>query len=515
MDSRILVCYNNSNMQRKGENSMTTVSNQKIENNLVDITPDVRLLRVLRNSGFNMQTAMGEILDNAIDAGASQIDISIYLNNLQRKNIMITDNGKGMNIGTLQYALTLAKELKVGIDQLGKYGMGMKTASLSFSTSFIIFTKTVSGEVLFGEFNINKMEQAGEFKTEVREATEEEKLFFFDKVGKRTRSGTIIIIQNCDRLDANFSTFVRQLSTYIGLTYRHAIQRGINFTLSDTPKKANPIAPIDPLMRDHTSTQLIAEKEAFPVEYLDEAGKKKTTFIEISVALLPRPDKAGKGKTVGGKNIVLPMNQSYQGIYVYREGRMVGQALTWTEVTGERHNSKNRYRIELYVKSQLDDEIRMNHQKGNVSPTNVLKNQLAQVIEPLMREARIQEQKEEEVLQKRKHPTPMGNTVLPKTELNGEEKKSEEEESTIKTDLVVSNDSEGMVNPNGEEDRLNSDKSILPTQSNTNESEDRNNSEDEIYLLWINKAIELGEFLKNEDIPNEIKDVIKEHILNA
>ena len=128
---------------------------------------------------------MGELLDNSIDAGANEIDVYVYINNLQKKNIMIVDNGKGMNETTLQYSLTLAKELKVGIDQLGKFGIGMKTAALSLSTQFEILTQTFSGEVLYGEFNINKMEQIGDYKANVRRATKEEESFF------RIRSATV------------------------------------------------------------------------------------------------------------------------------------------------------------------------------------------------------------------------------------------------------------------------------------------------------------------------------------
>ncbi|NGY88226.1 hypothetical protein F6Y05_35020 [Bacillus megaterium] len=103
-----------------------------INRGLVDVTPDVRLLSVLRATGVNLNTAMGEIVDNSIDAGANEIDLYVYNNDRKKSNIMIVDNGKGMNDATLRGSLTLAKELKLGINQLGKYGMGMKTAYLKF-----------------------------------------------------------------------------------------------------------------------------------------------------------------------------------------------------------------------------------------------------------------------------------------------------------------------------------------------------------------------------------------------
>ncbi|MGF7535143.1 ATP-binding protein [Bacillus mexicanus] len=362
--------------------------NSEYRNNLVDITPDVRLLRVLRNSGFNMQTAMGELLDNSVDAGARDIEVYTYINNLQKKNILVIDNGKGMSESTLHHSLTLAKELKVGIDQLGKYGMGMKTAALCITPQFEILTKTISGDILFGEFNINKMESLGEFKTNVRKANDEEVIFFKSKLGKRTRSGTILILKNCDNYDISFTTFVKQMEQFIGLTYKNFISKGISFSVNDMPVKGKIIEGIDPLMLDLEETYVVAQREAVPVEYQDAAGHKKTTFIEVSASVVPKPDPNGKGKIFNGKNLKLPINQTNQGVYFYREGRMVGKALTWNDVYGERHNAKNRFRIEINCKSDLDNEIRMNFQKGNVAPTKFLKSQISEIIQPMMVEMR-------------------------------------------------------------------------------------------------------------------------------
>jgi hypothetical protein len=290
--------------------------------------------------------------------------------------VTIADNGKGMHQEHFRYALTLAKELKVGIDQLGKYGMGMKTAALSMTTQIDIFTKTINGPILFGEFNINKMENLGAFKTEVREATKEEVDFFKQKTSD-SRSGTVIVLKNCDRIEILAETFIHQLREYIGMTYRSYMSRGITFTVSNTFKKGEVVKKIDPLMREYSETTIICNRETFPIEY-HENNKTKTSFIEVTAVVLPKALK--QGKFVNGNEIPLTINQANQGIYVLREGREVGKALTWANVWGERHPSKNRFRVEIIVKSDLDDEIRMNFQKGNVSPTAFLKNQLASIL---------------------------------------------------------------------------------------------------------------------------------------
>jgi len=395
------------------------MQNQGMNRGMVDVTPDVRLLRVLRSSGVNLQTAMGEILDNSIDAGASEIDVYVFKNDREKSNIMVVDNGKGMNDVTLRGAFTLAKELKFGIDQIGKYGMGMKTAALSLSTQFEVITQKASGEVLFGEYNINKMEQQGEFKTTVRLADEVETTLFKSKLRRKQRSGTIVIIKNCDRLDTTHPTFVKQMQQFIGLAYKNFIKRGINFTVSDFPVKGDKVEAIDVLMRENDKTHIISERDTYPIEFETKIGQRKNTFIEVSSTVLPKPDKGSKGKKIDGKDVQLPLNQTHQGIYVYREGRMVGQGLSWVNVFGEKHNEKNRFRIEINCNSELDDAVNMNFLKGNVNPINTLKNQLAEIIEPYMEEMRevLRQEEEKEMTVQTSRDTSVDKKVTRKIEM--------------------------------------------------------------------------------------------------
>jgi hypothetical protein len=390
------------------------MTNTIIGNHLVDITPDVRLLRVLRNSGFNNMTAMGELLDNSVDAGANRIDVHVQEQANGKVMITIVDNGKGMSESALQYALTLAKELKIGIDQLGKFGMGMKTAALSMTTQMEIFTKASHSDIYYGEFNMNKIELQGSFKTTVRQAKEEEIVYFNQRLGN-SRSGTVIILKNCDRVGVKAETLANQLEEYIGKTYRVYIGRGVAFSISNTHNKGRNIEAIDPLMRQHKDTIIVRDRETYPINYSLANGNIKTTFIEVSAVVLPKAEK--QGKYIDGKIVPLTINMANQGLYFLREGREVASAVSWSPVFGERHPSLNRFRLEVVVKSELDDEIKMDFQKGNVFPTSKLKEQLGDIIKnDILKEMKeivdIQEREEKEKNKKRAGtgilPTPTG-----------------------------------------------------------------------------------------------------------
>ena len=266
------------------------------------------------------------------------------------------------------------------------------------------------------------------------------------------------------------------MQTYIGLTYKNFIKKGITFTVSEGSKKGEVVAPIDPLMREDEDTYIVAERETFPVEYHLPNGQKKTTFIEVSAAILPKPDKTSRGRIVNGKRVSLPLNQSNQGIYFYREGRLVGQALSWKNVFGEKHNSKNRFRIEINCKSDLDEEIRMNFQKGNVSPTTYLKNQLEKIVEPLMTEMREKLKLEEEET----NPTQVDHQVVVRKNASIIEMVINKPSSSTKTETY-------------------SNEEIKEVQQT------KNNKSDSIEEL-LEAAQKIRQLLEDENMPEEIKN---------
>lgn len=343
-------------------------------NNQIDITPDVDLLENLRHSGISNMAALGEFLDNSVDADARRIQIQIYNSDEKYRNIMIVDNGRGINEPNIQGALTLAKSMKVGLDQLGKFGMGMKTAALSFTTNFEILTKTTTGSIIFASFNITKMKQAGKYYADLRDASNEECSFFNDKLNNPS-SGTIVILKYCDKINARTNAdFKDETINYIGRVYRRLIERGTIFEVKD--EESNTIVPIiDPLMRNDHRTIPIADREIHQIKYTS-LGKVLTANIEISATLLPPTNTENKYE--------LKINQTNQGIYILRQNREIAQALAYTDVWGTKHNSKNRIRVEMYVKPELDEVLRIDFNKGKGVPSADFKKQLAEIIRPIL-----------------------------------------------------------------------------------------------------------------------------------
>lgn len=115
----------------------------------VDITPDRSLIRKLGASGYRIFQAIGELTDNSIDARIldKKLDLHIKLAYAD-KTISVIDNAKGMDKDTLKNALTLAKSDKTK-DDLGRFGLGLKTACSSLGQKFTIITRPIGSKKEF------------------------------------------------------------------------------------------------------------------------------------------------------------------------------------------------------------------------------------------------------------------------------------------------------------------------------------------------------------------------------
>lgn len=99
------------------------------------------LLSSLRSVGYSIEAAVSDIIDNSISAQASIIDIFFDWDN---KNIVITDNGLGMDRDDLISAMTIGSsdpEMERNSFDLGRFGMGMKTAAFSIGKVLTVISK--------------------------------------------------------------------------------------------------------------------------------------------------------------------------------------------------------------------------------------------------------------------------------------------------------------------------------------------------------------------------------------
>ncbi|MEO1945264.1 MAG: ATP-binding protein [Candidatus Thioglobus sp.] len=188
-------------------------------------------LMALKQAGYrSTATAVGELIDNSIEAEASVIDI-IAINKKVKTNgrasntvyrIAVLDNGVGMDVDILENCLSLGWGTRLDTrDGLGRFGFGLKGASLSQSGKVSVYSWKTPGEVYMARLDTNQIkENQSQELDEVVEAKIPSEIF--ENFGKNILdSGTLIVWEELDLSLKRSDTLVRQLNKELCRIYRH------------------------------------------------------------------------------------------------------------------------------------------------------------------------------------------------------------------------------------------------------------------------------------------------------
>lgn len=319
-----------------------------------------KLLSSLRNTGYDSYSAIEDIVDNSIDAGARTIRVNIGSKD-KETYVLIADDGCGMDENILDEALKLGSATqKDELSDLGKFGMGLCTASISMAKKLEVITCQQGAKTLYSCQDLDQIVEKNEFLKELGQANSEQVQKFKDVIeGDR---GTVVILTKVDRIsNTNLSIFSSTLAKEMGRIYRKFIQAGIKFIVNDKE-----IESIDPLMLDHAETQTWSDEE-YDLPSGSNATKEK---IKVKIAILPSVNEQNEKE--------MNMSIRSQGFYVLRNNREIANGVT-LEVF-KKHNDFNRLRIEMSFTSNLDNEMGVRFSKDGVSPNQAITDFLKQEI---------------------------------------------------------------------------------------------------------------------------------------
>src|SRR5436190_6780939 len=103
-----------------------------------------RLDKALRSIGYSFEAAVADIIDNSIDANARHILVRFILHKQKPLDLVIWDDGDGMSPETLREAMRFGADVTQELDRLGKFGLGLKLASLSQAKELRVFSHAAS-----------------------------------------------------------------------------------------------------------------------------------------------------------------------------------------------------------------------------------------------------------------------------------------------------------------------------------------------------------------------------------
>jgi len=324
-----------------------------------------RLVESLRHLGYGNYEAIADIVDNAIDADARYISIRVQQRNNQ-PYISIADRGTGMARDIVDQAMRLgsltARDLN---SDLGKFGMGLVTASLSIAKKCHVVTRTDEG-CWSSAWDVDEIVAKNAFLKHLDTATPEEIRELDAEIGEAA-SGTIVILTKCDNLNnRNTSAFASTLRNHIGRIHRYFIDAGRQISINDEIVPA-----IDPLQLNDPGTETVVD-EVFQIKVADD-GQEKYESVRARIVLVPE----------NASELDVGRSMRAQGFYVMRNQREIMNAVTLNFFT--KHNDFNRMRGELFFPGTLDRLVGVEFTKRQVDLEQSLHDQLANTLVPTCR----------------------------------------------------------------------------------------------------------------------------------
>lgn len=329
-----------------------------------------KFIQATRDSGYKgTGSAVAELVDNSLQAGATSINISISTSDNDNRypiTLTVIDNGCGMDPPTLRTALRFGGSTRFDSREgLGRYGMGLPNSSFSQAQRVTVHTwRSQRGPTLVSYLDLDEI-AAGEL-TAIPVPVRVSKPSFVNG----HESGTAVTWSRCDRLDSRrISTLARKLLMSLGRRFRHFLWKGITISVN-----GDRVLPIDPLfIHPQALFNGATEHTAFEREIAVNSGDSsvtgvvRVTFSELPVAdwsRLSNQDKRQRGIAKGA------------GVSIVRGHREVDYG--WFFLGGKRReNYDDWWRCEIQFDPILDEAFGITHTKQQIRPRPHLVEALA------------------------------------------------------------------------------------------------------------------------------------------
>ena len=318
-----------------------------------------RIMEALREMGYDSYASILDLIDNSIDGGASLIQVEIT-ERMGDIGITIHDDGCGMDEDTLSEALRLGSDTVRETGDLGKFGMGLVTASIGLSQRLEVLTKEVEGQILYGAFDLQEIAEKNQFLKWIGPATPDQVSRF------SSQKGTHLTLSKVDRIsNRNTTTFANTLRKKAGQVFRKFLKSGRNLKIE---VNGEVVESIDPLMLKRSQTRLVLETEI----QVDAQGSVTLRVVDL-------PDFGLAGNSAHG---IIPQNS---GFYIVRNNREIMEATTFDFY--KKHPDFSHFRAEICFDGALDGPFHTDVKKMSIHPSQSFLDKLRQATQSLISES--------------------------------------------------------------------------------------------------------------------------------
>ena len=332
------------------------------------------LAESLRAFGYNIGTAVADIVDNAISAGASNVWVDFVWSG-KDSSISITDDGCGMSEARLRDAMRLGSRHpgeRRAANDLGRFGLGMKTASFSQCRCVTVSTKEVGQKSVLRRWDLDHLAIADSWQV-LLEARQNSERHFQRLDG--LPCGTCVLWEHMDRvmrgLDSGaesdrdgFVLLCEEVERHLALVFHRLLESPSRLRIF---VNEHPVSPFDPFFIS-TNTQEL------PVTPLSSPGG----IVVVEPFVMPHESRlldenerrlAGDPKDWTAR----------QGFYIYRQDRLLVPG-SWLGYTGWRKDEHHKLaRIRISLPNTSDEDWQIDVTKSKARPPQALRDELQRI----------------------------------------------------------------------------------------------------------------------------------------
>lgn len=342
-------------------------------------TADI-LMFSMRAMGYSFESAIADIMDNSISAFAKNIFLKFPIDPSDCY-IAICDDGIGMTKEELFDAMKYGSEQKRegrNADDLGRFGLGLKSASLSQCRKLTVASKK-NGEISAYIWNLDVVLEKQDWimiECSSYQISAIKQIEWLDNL----ESGTVVVWENFDYIEKNSGNVYAELSKYKESTANYIsliFHRFLNKQGANKLKiKLNnyEIQGLDPFLENHNKTN-IRRRIEIPIE--DSDGIERSVIVQPYVLPFQKDLSEEDKKLSGG----IENYRSKQGFYVYRNERLI----VWGTWFGRHRDELTKYaRIRVDIPNTLDDIWGIDIKKQNAKIPAIIKNRLTRAVDEAM-----------------------------------------------------------------------------------------------------------------------------------
>lgn len=331
----------------------------------IEVAPDVqRISEGLRDTGYDFNTAIADVVDNSIAADAKNVSIRLAIDFAGEIIVAVADDGAGMDREGLINAMRYGSERRPSAKSLGKFGMGLKTASTAFARRLSVVSAAV-GEPIRATWDLDKLANDRTWSLEISPPSQEE-VELLNELAKGG-PGTLVLWQKVDRLldgykdptskarKKGMDRLVDRLRDHLAVVYQRFLDpndsRERNLEIS---VNGDAVQFWDPFLTAVTKEPVMEKTVNVETNDGDNAQFTVRAFI------LPRKEEYADQAT----QALARVSNERQGVYVYRENRLIHGPDWMGMYKQEPHYSL--LRVELSFDHKLDAAFQVDIKKSRI-----------------------------------------------------------------------------------------------------------------------------------------------------